>query len=208
MKIIHKYKTPNVSSRQNLKVDWITIHYTGGTSAINAARWLCRREAQASAHYVIGYEGVIYQLAPLNKRTWHVGQGEVYSNGKMLRGRCDRSAIGIEIANPGPLYKFNKLDWYYVVGRKEVPYDKDKYGDPKRVYDEYYSKVSSFWAPYSERQLKSLFNLCNKLCLDFNISESDILGHDEVALPPGRKLDPGPLFPWKRLYEHLESGRM
>jgi N-acetylmuramoyl-L-alanine amidase len=44
--------------------------------------------------------------------------------------------------------------------------------------------------PYSENQHKSNVNLCAFLCQKYSINPDDIVGHLDVAIPPGRKSDP------------------
>jgi N-acetylmuramoyl-L-alanine amidase len=53
------------------------------------------------------------------------------------------------------------------------------------------------WYPYSEDQVKSLIFLLKNISKRYNINPHAIIGHSDIA--PLRKLDPGPLFPWKRL---------
>jgi N-acetylmuramoyl-L-alanine amidase len=53
------------------------------------------------------------------------------------------------------------------------------------------------WYPYSEDQVQSLIVLLKDINKRYHISPHAIIGHSDIA--PGRKLDPGPLFPWKRL---------
>ena len=53
------------------------------------------------------------------------------------------------------------------------------------------------WYPYSEAQVQSLIFLLKDIKQRYGLKPSQIIGHSDIA--PLRKLDPGPLFPWKRL---------
>ncbi|KAA0968307.1 N-acetylmuramoyl-L-alanine amidase [Pseudomonas sp. ANT_H12B] len=53
------------------------------------------------------------------------------------------------------------------------------------------------WYPYSEDQVQSLIILLKDISKRYAINPRNIIGHSDIA--PLRKLDPGPLFPWKRL---------
>lgn len=53
------------------------------------------------------------------------------------------------------------------------------------------------WYPYSEDQVQALIALLKDIVQRNGINPRYIIGHSDIA--PGRKLDPGPLFPWKRL---------
>ncbi|MEW5961776.1 MAG: N-acetylmuramoyl-L-alanine amidase [Chloroflexota bacterium] len=44
--------------------------------------------------------------------------------------------------------------------------------------------------PYPEAQHQANVNLCAYLCYRYNIKVDDIMGHVDIALPPGRKSDP------------------
>jgi AmpD protein len=56
----------------------------------------------------------------------------------------------------------------------------------------------------TERQYDSLEELCLILMKRFPlITLERIVGHSDIA--PGRKVDPGPLFPWERLREVLRQ---
>lgn len=53
------------------------------------------------------------------------------------------------------------------------------------------------WHPYSEAQVQALILLLKDIVKRNNIQPRHIIGHSDIA--PLRKLDPGPMFPWKRL---------
>ena len=50
---------------------------------------------------------------------------------------------------------------------------------------------------WPEAQIQANIDVINALCEAYDII--DLVGHDEVAVPKGRKVDPGPLYPWRRV---------
>ena len=54
---------------------------------------------------------------------------------------------------------------------------------------------------YTDYQYEQLTALVKNLTFKYNIPEQNIVGHEDVS--PGRKVDPGRLFDWKRLRESL-----
>ncbi|AXO90605.1 N-acetylmuramoyl-L-alanine amidase [Pseudomonas parafulva] len=53
------------------------------------------------------------------------------------------------------------------------------------------------WHPYSEAQIQAVIALVKDIVQRNGIAPRNIIGHSDIA--PLRKLDPGPMFPWKRL---------
>lgn len=53
------------------------------------------------------------------------------------------------------------------------------------------------YSPFRPEQLDEVIALCKEIVARHHIKPDRILGHNDIA--PGRKQDPGPLFPWKRL---------
>ena len=55
------------------------------------------------------------------------------------------------------------------------------------------------YAPYSEKQIDTVIQLAKDIVARHQIAPERVLGHADIA--PGRKQDPGPQFPWRRLAE-------
>lgn len=61
----------------------------------------------------------------------------------------------------------------------------------------YDGPTGRYWQPYGEAQIQTLIALLKDLVERHDLPIDSIIGHSDVA--PQRKVDPGPLFPWKRL---------
>lgn len=55
------------------------------------------------------------------------------------------------------------------------------------------------WAPYEPVQMQVVAALLKDIIRRHQIKPHNIVGHSDIA--PQRKIDPGPLFPWKQLAE-------
>lgn len=53
--------------------------------------------------------------------------------------------------------------------------------------------------PFSEAQIASLLVLLQDLTTRYRIPKTQVIAHADMA--PSRRTDPGPLFPWRRLFE-------
>jgi N-acetylmuramoyl-L-alanine amidase len=53
--------------------------------------------------------------------------------------------------------------------------------------------------PYPDVQIESVIALAKDIVTRWRIPATRVLGHSDVT--PGRKVDPGEIFPWKRLHE-------
>ncbi|WP_374446016.1 N-acetylmuramoyl-L-alanine amidase [Epilithonimonas sp.] len=60
------------------------------------------------------------------------------------------------------------------------------------------------FTPYPEDQFRKVAALVKDIVTRYNIPPTNVLGHSDIA--PTRKQDPGPLFPWKRLYDEYQVG--
>lgn len=60
------------------------------------------------------------------------------------------------------------------------------------------------FAPFDNDQVKKVAALAKDIITRYQIPATNILAHSDVA--PTRKQDPGPMFPWKKLYDEYQIG--
>lgn len=91
------HPSPNFGERRGcLAPDMVVLHYTAMPSTRGALDWLCREEAQVSAHYLVGRKGTVWQMVDEAQRAWHAGAG---AWGDVTD--VNSHSIGIEISNDG-----------------------------------------------------------------------------------------------------------
>lgn len=56
------------------------------------------------------------------------------------------------------------------------------------------------WFPFPDYQVETVIELAKDIVDRYKIEPTRVVGHGDIA--PGRKVDPGPVFPWKKLYEN------
>ena len=64
-----------------------------------------------------------------------------------------------------------------------------------RGYEE--TPAGRVWYDYPQKQIDAVIALVKKIVREHEIKPERILGHSDIA--PGRKVDPGPRFPWQQL---------
>lgn len=136
----------------------IVLHSTVGYFR-NDIACLIEQNTHISSSFLIGRNGVVYQLFDPKYWSYHLGRGSCGGN----RINSKRS-IAIELSNIGPLTRQN--------GNLYTLYDK-KYCSVKEK--KFYIKLSTpfrkytYFSTYSEKQYSSLRELIAYLCARFNI---------------------------------------
>lgn len=179
----------NCSSRDGHDVALVVIHYTGGSNGRRSAAWMRRGSARRAPHFVGFRDGGGEQLVPVHLSAWHAG-----SSAWSGTYGCNRISIGIELANHGLLHRDGDRFLYECAGnlyRYRGP-------DPIRAELELPNGVvmDGWWEPYTDAQLDWLERLLDDLRRAHY--EFEVVGHEEIAVPVGRKTDPGACFPWWR----------
>ena len=70
--------------------------------------------------------------------------------------------------------------------------------------DETLPLMQRHWYAFEDAQIEVVGRLARDLVDRYALPPYQVVGHTDVA--PGRKVDPGPLFPWQRLYERYGVG--
>jgi N-acetylmuramoyl-L-alanine amidase len=169
------------SSNQNGRVRYLVIHHTTENFAASLALLTEPSDNPVSAHYLIPEPGDdsyadtslrVYRLVPESRRAWHAGQS--YWNGEES---LNDHSIGIELVNRT----------YCLESPDEGAADME----PEKL---------CFYPDFAEQQLAMLFDLVAGIVERHpDIRPTAIVGHADIA--PDRKVDPGPRFPWQRLYQ-------
>lgn len=170
------------SVNQNSRIDYVVLHGTSENFSESLRLLTEATDYPVSSHYLIPelddptYRNSklrIYSLVPEQRRAWHAGVS--YWAGET--GLNDRS-IGIELVNE------------FKCENTEKPINLALPED-----------VRCQFPTYSDAQIKLLVELLHDI-LDRHpeLDPIDIVAHSDVAIM--RKSDPGPLFPWRLLYEN------
>jgi N-acetylmuramoyl-L-alanine amidase len=205
---IHREPSPNSSAREGKPLA-IVVHYTAAGHAGGSIRWLCATQSRASAHYVIARNGRVTELVHPDRAAWHAGIAELAIGGECYSDVNDRT-IGIELANHGLLYRDQTGAFWWSIGRNRYRYAQDTEPVFATLRWDTGHEVEGYWEPYHEAQLKALERMVFDLGELYPETIGHLVGHEEIGMPLGRKLDPGPLFPWDRIARTLPrrtSGR-
>ena len=173
------------SGSYNLRINYIILHYTALDDDMSLK---VLTDPGVSSHYLITTRAnePIYKLVDDTNRAWHAGI-TMYQN----RYSINDSSVGIEIVNLGYISKVtNTAQELSRMSRRQL---ENLFFTP---YDEYLE--------YEESQIEKVVYLLNELIDKYGIRPYNILGHSDIA--PYRKKDPGPKFPWKRLYDEYNLG--
>lgn len=168
------------SANQDTRVRVIVIHHT--TADFGESLDILTRESKrpVSAHYLVPEPDdesyakdklKTYQLVSEEGRAWHAGQS-FWAGQRSLND----NSIGIELVN------------------RAYCRESEQAAEPETM-----PPRLCFYPDFDDSQLALLVDLLDDIYSRHDsIKPTHIVGHSDVA--PQRKVDPGPRFPWERLY--------
>ena len=174
------------SANQNSRVSVLVIHYTSSDFINSLNSLTLSSNRPVSSHYLIpepldasyGRANIqTHQLVDESSRAWHAGRG----NWKDKTNINDVS-IGIELVNRATCIESMLMQTEQVDDKNVKP------------------PTFCFYPDYSEQQIALLIDLSKGILERHpDIHPTRVIGHSDMA--PDRKQDPGPRFPWHRLYK-------
>ena len=171
------------SANQDSRINIVVLHHTSEPFGGSLQVLTEPSSRPVSSHYLVpepldpSYAEdklKVYSLVPEDKRAWHAGHS--YWKGQ---SKLNNASIGIEIVN----------DTY--CHRPENPVQEGTADWPSETF--------CFYPDYPEVQIALVLELLKDITSRYpEIKPTHIVGHSDIA--PQRKIDPGPRFPWQRLY--------
>ena len=170
------------SRNQDSRIHFLVLHFTSEHFAESMRLLTGQDGSPVSVHYVVPEPGDesydrnslrVFRLVPEANRARHAGVS--YWGGLYF---LNDTSIGIEIVNRSACTSSNP--------DAPEPKPEDQSCEFLRFPDEQIDLVIRLAKDILERHP--------------DIDPVDVIGHADIA--PLRRLDPGPLFPWRQLYEH------
>lgn len=166
------------SANQDSRVRTLIMHYTA-LPLDKSLTTLTRPDKKVSAHYLVPEEGIDkdhFRVYELVPESCRAW----HAGFSYWQGErmLNAGSIGIEIVNLGFDQTLNQAANTPLMERA--------------------------WYPYTDAQIAVIGELAAKIVARHGILPQKVIGHSDIA--PGRKSDPGPLFPWQILYEKYHVG--
>jgi N-acetylmuramoyl-L-alanine amidase len=137
--------SPNCDDRPaDAIINCIVLHSTVEPTTEGTMKIFLTPERRVSAHFIVGRDGRVVQMVPVEKRAWHAGLS-VLDNVPSV----NNFSVGIEMVN-----------------------------------------LNDGSDPYTPEQMEAVAGIIRLIRSRYDVPDSRIVSHAQVALPPGRKSDP------------------
>ncbi len=146
MPLAYSYiNSPNFNDRPlGGPINCIVLHATVEPTTQGTIDIFLNPVREVSAHFVVGRDGRVVQMVPIEKRAWHAGVSVLEGTGNV-----NDFSVGIEMVN-----------------------------------------LNDGKDPYPLEQMEAVAGLIRFIRSRYNVPDSRIVSHAQIALPQGRKSDP------------------
>ena len=165
---------------------YFIIHWTAGEPSQSGEDGIASGVKSGYTYAFLPRDGQLWQGSPVHAGGYHAGNASVSSY----------DCLGVEVANAGKVQKIGDLyvPWFAkrddgtintarCIPSSQIIYDNDDTEDDGS-FEGYYQK-------YTEAQVNTLVKTALFCVQALGIPVENIRGHDEIATPHGRKVDPG-----------------
>jgi N-acetylmuramoyl-L-alanine amidase len=173
---------------EHREIQYLVMHYTARPTQTTVQVFTKNtKDNRTSAHYVIAQkeqdlnpkhtmpEADIIRVVDEANIAWHAGLSRWRHHGLL-----NDTSIGIEHVSPGFTVPSQAIANWSPFGFEE-------------------DATGTKWYHFDPDQMRKSVALAQGIVEAFNIHPTHVLGHADIA--PGRKMDPGPLFPWGEFAE-------
>ncbi|AAQ58984.1 N-acetylmuramoyl-L-alanine amidase [Chromobacterium violaceum] len=164
------------SANQDSRIRTLVFHYTAEDFA-TSLKLLTEPQYRTSAHYLVP-DAATLSRRPAILRLVEEERRAWHAGDSYWRGQryLNGASIGVEIVNRGY---------------------------PSPLQDDW-PPMRRDWQAFDDAQIAQVGKLAAGIVARHRIQPCDVVGHADIA--PGRKMDPGPKFPWERLHREFGVG--
>ena len=115
---------------------------------------------------------------------------------KRLQSRVAKVSCHYIVSKRGRIYKMvNEKDVAWHAGKSKWKQDRNLNNCSIGI-----ELINNGKEQFPNKQILSLIRLLKKIITKHDIKINNVLGHSDIS--PGRKFDPGPLFPWSKIRQN------
>lgn len=147
----------------------VTVHYTADRDLLRSIQAL--ESKNLAYHLIIDRQGTVFQMLPFDRTCYHAGKASWHN----LSPNSRHIAVAF-------------LSWGQL---RRSPNGHRSWSDVYVAPNDVRTNGQGAWDAATDFQEAALKSFLRWACLELKIDPDSVCGHDECAIPPGRKVDPG-----------------
>jgi N-acetylmuramoyl-L-alanine amidase len=165
--------------KEEKKIKFIVIHYTGMQSERACIKRLTSKRSKVSTHYLINREGKITRMVDEKNSAWHAGKSKWKDSINL-----NNQSIGIELVNKGHQFGYENFSKKQISKLTLLCKNLIKKYKIKRINILGHSDIAPLrkkdpgekfpWHFLSKKKIGHWYNLNNKYIINHNLSKNDL----------------------------------